>query len=431
MYLITDRESVTLSPLVSRPNPCRCRRVIMTVPRVVSFTATLQQRTHWEKHVPRFDPQLGPDVAAQLATHRAHPEVSFAQHLASLEEEVAREALAKRRVYLDLKYWIFLRDADLGKPQKPVHAKLLEAMLRGVAEGRFICPITEAVFFEVDRQGNTERRMQTIRMIDRLSNGIVIKNSSDRALCEITDFFEAAIVRQELPTVPCRRVWMRPYSFLGTPRVSGWGVAEDLAINKAFLSYAWTRSIEELLTDTPVPDDDHDDALRANAVHITEQSAKHASEMKSFEQVFVDEVGGLVDAHRAEICHAFRPHATAMLRSIGAGGHDPASLEKHGLDLAYSAAAAPKPHRALPLIRIMAGLHAFIRWQRQRAYTFNDIFDLRHAAAAIPYCDAFLTERFMKSACTSSLLDFGTAYGTQIIADEEEAIEAVSRLGAT
>lgn len=74
-------------------------------------------------------------------------------------------------------------------------------------------------------------------------------------------------------------------------------------------------------------------------------------------------------------------------------------------------------------------MHAFIRWQRQRSFTFNDSFDLRHAAAAIPYCDVFLTEKFMKAACTSSLLDFGTTYGTQIIADEEEAIEAVSRLG--
>lgn len=238
--------------------------------------------------MPRFDPQLGPGVAALLEEHRGRPEITFDQHLASLEEHVALEALGKARVYLDLRYWIFLRDADLGKPQKQVHAKLLEEMLRGVSEGRFVCPITEAVFFEVDRQGNTERRMQTVRMIDRLCRGIVIKNSRERAACEIHDFFDAAIVRQELPTVPSRRVWVRPYSFLGTPQVSGWGPAEDLAINKAFLSYAWTRSLEDLLTDTPVPDDDSDNELRANAVRITELSAKHASEMRSYEQVFVE-----------------------------------------------------------------------------------------------------------------------------------------------
>jgi hypothetical protein len=384
-----------------------------------------------ENTMPRFDPRLGPDVAASLEYHRARPEITSAQHLASLEEEAACEALGTARVYLDLRYWIFLRDADLGKPQKPVHAKLLEEILRGVAEGRFVCPITEAVFFEVDRQGNTERRMQTVRMIDRLCRGIVIKNSCYRAVCEIHDFFEAASVRQELPTVPCRRVWVRPYSFLGTPQISGWGAAEDLAINKAFLSYAWTRSLEDLLTDTPVPDGSSDDALRANAVRITESSAKHVSEMRSFEQVFADEVAGLIDAHRAEIGHAFRPYAGAMLQAAGADSHDPSTVEQHALNLACSAIATPKPRRAFPLIRILAGLHAFIRWQRQRAFTFNDIFDLRHAAAAIPYCDVFLTEKFVKTACTSSLLDFGTAYGTRIICDDDEALDAVSRLAAT
>lgn len=119
-----------------------------------------------------------------------------------------------------------------------------------------------------------------------------------------------------------------------------------------------------------------------------------------------------------------------MLRAAGADSHDPSTMEQHGLNLAYSAAAAPKPQRALPFIRILAGLHAFIRWQRQRAFTFNDIFDLRHAAAAIPYCDVFLTEKFVKAACTSSLLDFGTAYSTQIICEEDEALDAVSRLQA-
>lgn len=369
-------------------------------------------------------------MAALLEQHRARPEITFDQHLASLEEDVALEALGKARVYLDLRYWIFLRDADLGKPQKPVHVKLLEEMLRGVSEGRLVCPITEAVFFEVDRQGNTERRMQTVRMIDRLCRGIVIKNSRERAVCEIHDFFDAAFVRKELPTVPCRRVWVRPYSFLGTPQVRGWGPAEDLAINKAFLSYAWTLSLEYLLTDTPVPDDDSDNELRANAVRITESSAKHASEMRSYKQVFVDEVAGLIDAHRAEIGHAFRLYTAAMLRADRANSHDSSTAEQHGLNLAYSAAAVPNPQYALPLIRILAGLHAFIRWHRQRAFTFNDIFDLRHAAAAIPYCDVFLTENFVKTACTNNLLDFGTAYNTWIICDEDEALDAVSRLQA-
>lgn len=377
--------------------------------------------------MPRIDPRLG-EMAVFLDECRARPEITFAQHVASLEEVVASEALRKARVYLDLKYWIFLRDADLGKPQRPVHIKLLEVMLQGVSEGRIVCPITEAVFFELDRQGNTERRMQTVRMIDRLCLGTVIKNSRERFFWEIRDFFDAAIERKVLPTIGSRMVWVRPYSFLGTPQLSGWGAAEDLAINKAFLSYMWTRSLEDLLTETPLPDDSSDAELQECALRITESSAKNASRMRSFEKVFADEVGGLIQSHKQMICDAFRPHAAAMLRYVEAVSDDPSSVEKYGLDLVYSVTSVKAPNRALPLIRILAGLHAFIRWQRHRSFKFGDFFDLRHAAAAIPYCNVFLTETFLKTACTSDLLDFGTAYDTQIISDEDEAIDVVSRL---
>lgn len=223
---------------------------------------------------------------------------------------------------------------------------------------------------------------------------------------------------------------MRPYSFLGTPRISGWGTFEDLAINKAFLSYAWTRSLEDLLTDTCVPDGSIDAEFHESALQITKSSAKHEAEMRSFEKVYGDEVSGLIQSYREAICQGFQPFAANVLRNADLVCNDLSSVEQRGLDLAYSVTRLKKPNRALPLIRILAGLHAFIRWQRRRSFKFGDFFDLRHAAAAIPYCDVFLTETFLKTACTSDLLDFATVYKTQIISDEDEAIDAISRLGA-
>jgi len=381
--------------------------------------------------VPRFHPQLGPDMTALLEYHRSQPSVLFNEHLASLEDSVAREALGKVRIYLDLRFWIFLRDASLGNPQRLVHVKLLDALACGVQSGKMVCPITESVFFELDRQGNTDRRMETARIIDRLSTGVVIKNSVERFACEVTDLFDAAIVRKELPQHPCRTVWTRPYSFLGTPRIAGWGDADDLAINKAFSSYMWTRSLEDLLTDTPVPDDKCDEDSREVAVRITESSARNAAQMRSFAQVLDDEQCGLIDAHRAEIAQAFRPYMAPLLPI----GTDPDTVDKTasaqaGLNLVYSVLSDKKPNLALPLIRILAGLHAFIRWQRRRPFQFQDFFDIRHACAAIPYCDVFLTEKFLRTACTSTLLKFGTSFGTQIISDEHEALQVVSQVAA-
>ena len=45
--------------------------------------------------MPRFDPHTIPKFAALLEYHRSQPGVTFAEHLASLEEELAREVLGK------------------------------------------------------------------------------------------------------------------------------------------------------------------------------------------------------------------------------------------------------------------------------------------------------------------------------------------------
>ena len=379
--------------------------------------------------MPRFDQQLGPDIAALIEHHRSRPTVTFDEHVASLEETLARDVLRKVRVYLDLRYWIFLRDANLGAPHRPVHVKLRDALVAGVESGKVVCPITESVFFELDRQGNTDRRMQTVRMIDRLSKGIVIKNSLDRRRCELNHLLEALIVRKKLPEQPCRTVWVKPYSFLGTPTLEGWGDADDLAINKAFLSYMWTRSLEDLLTDTPVPDDDWDKKSREIAQKITQSSARNASTMRSFRQVFDEEISGLIQDHRREIVHAFARQIVKVVPSTdGDDIRDGPDAAQAGLNLVYSIVTDKKPNTGLPLFRILAGLHSYMRWQRRRPFKFQDFFDIRHAAAAIPYCNIFLTETFLKTACTNPLLDFEQIYATQIISDEDEALDAVLQL---
>jgi hypothetical protein len=310
--------------------------------------------------------------------------------------------------------------------------KLLDVLISGVDKGNVICPITDSVFFELDHQGDTRRRMQTIRMIDRLSRGVVIKNAVERLHCEVINFLEATTVKRESPNHACRKVWVKPYSFLGTPRITGgWTDTEQLAINKAFVSYMWTRSIEDLLTDTPLPDDYGDTRFRESAKRITEFSARHESEMRSFPQVFAAEVGGFVDSHRAVIFHAFQQHMSAMFPEVASlGTSNGLNTAETCANVVYNIIKRKIAGVEFPLIRIVAGLHAIVRWNRKRSFKFQDFFDIYHAAAAIPYCDIFLTERFLKTVCTNSPLDFAESFATKIISDEDEALSVLSLLAS-
>jgi hypothetical protein len=61
-------------------------------------------------------------------------------------------------------------------------------------------------------------------------------------------------------------------------------------------------------------------------------------------------------------------------------------------NMIYHAFRLNKVAHQFPSLRIGAGLHAALRWDKTRRYKPNDLFDFRHAIAALPYCDLFFTE---------------------------------------
>jgi hypothetical protein len=80
----------------------------------------------------------------------------------------------------------------------------------------------------------------------------------------------------------------------------------------------------------------------------------------------------------------------------------------------------------LPTIRIGAGLHAALRWDRKRKYKANDLFDFRHAEAALPYCDYFLTERSLRHLLQDRNLRFGDLFPCKVYSEAAEVLDALS-----
>lgn len=80
----------------------------------------------------------------------------------------------------------------------------------------------------------------------------------------------------------------------------------------------------------------------------------------------------------------------------------------------------------LPTIEIQAGIHAAIRWNKERRYTPNDWLDISHAVAGVPYCDVLFTERSLASLLRSSNLRYDKRYETVIAHTVEDAINAIA-----
>ena len=61
------------------------------------------------------------------------------------------------------------------------------------------------------------------------------------------------------------------------------------------------------------------------------------------------------------------------------------------------------------------------------AFRSTDFLDIHHASAALPYCDFFLTERFLGTALSRRPLAFDEHFACSVFWDEAEALAALQQ----
>lgn len=66
-------------------------------------------------YMPEIDPQA---IKDSLARHSASPEITVQEYVDELMIALGEEISARKRLYLDTRYWILLRDAAMGRPRR-------------------------------------------------------------------------------------------------------------------------------------------------------------------------------------------------------------------------------------------------------------------------------------------------------------------------
>lgn len=104
--------------------------------------------------------------------HFQNPDESPVGYEGRKRLELGRELLSVKKIYLDTKFWLFLRDI---RTERKVHEQLsllLELLRTLVKDGLAICPISADTFIEVFKQTDSITRRATVEIIDELSKGI-------------------------------------------------------------------------------------------------------------------------------------------------------------------------------------------------------------------------------------------------------------------
>lgn len=338
---------------------------------------------------------------------------------------LGREVRERHRIYLDLKYWIYLRDASIGCPQVPSHVDLLERLSRGVADGALICPLEVTGLLELMKQRDPERRLATVRVMDRLSLGVCLTPPRERMMAEILRFLRSrSTPSADLHDVR-ELVWTKVAFMMGATRpvLPGLSAAESIELDDFFTRRMWRLSLEEILQSANPADPFPAIPTERIAARVNAGNQAHADELHSLRSVYETELRGVFDVN-ADLLEEAMIH---LFESSTGRTPTPeeriATMQSRDLPAFFwNVCRLARLESELPSFHVLATLYARVRWDRQRRFKANDVEDFLHAAAAVPYCDIFLTEQSLAVMLTSGRPSLATEFGLTVAAREHDAL---------
>lgn len=361
------------------------------------------------------------DFTDHFARHRASPEISVAAYVRRRNIELGKWVMERERVYLDMCFWINLRDTHIKKMNDPAAHQLLDGLIRSVKEGRRVCPISDALFLEILKQTDQQSRAATAELIDELSCGVTLVPHPTRVATEIAHFIHVNIGSDVYALE--HLVWSKLANVLGIqhPMACAFSPVEQLVIQKSFFDHMWNISLSKVI-ETIGDSWPLDSASPELAVRLNRANAAHADQMNSFAQVYKDEICGSLELAAPialDVMHDMANNAAG--RPIAVSGEEREAAIRDVYAFLRAAIAKQPVKRALRTLHFGALLHAAMRWNRTQKIDANDLYDFHHAEAALGYCDVFLTDGPMHALLTQRHLAIDRDFPCQIISSLEKA----------
>ncbi len=320
-----------------------------------------------------------------------------------------------------------MRDAALGVRTDPAARQLLHDLRRGVADGRFLCPISASTFIEVLKQPySSSRRVGTAQLVDELSLGVSMIPSRMIMGTEIHSFLLTAEGAADLYSMQ-ELIWTKVAYALGDtyPSLAQLSPADELAIQKAFFDHLWDYPLSELVKimgDKIPPPDRFEDLSR----EINEKNAQHRDELRSFVQTYDIELKGAIDVAgdlAADVLH--RLAEKEAMRKLSPTHGEWATCVNMCRNLLYHAFKKSGTKDILRCIHISASIHAVMRWDKKRKFKPNDYYDFENTVAALSYCDVFLTEGPLHHLVIQPQINLEAVNACRVFSDIEMAADHI------
>lgn len=371
-------------------------------------------------------------VVNTLGKHRQEPDVQYGPYVQSMHIALGKQIRPLCKVYLDTKFWLLFREVRLGRNTDPDLISLLARLEELVAAKAAICPLSTEIFREVFLQSDIRTLTATVELIDQLSQGVCLLEHEQRVHTEAFHFVRQTTLGSDALHPLENMVWTRAAYVLGkvAPTLDTVDAATQLAIQKAFFDQMWALSLTDILDQLSESAASWSPTMPDTSQQLNDGKFASVGDYNSFKQLLLIELRGVLDCYRdafANIMHQIYDHDTGNAVTDDQKAADPSGVAI--ANIIYEYFRQGKIIREVPTIRVAASLHAGVRWDANRKYKANDSADIRHACAAVPYCDFFLTERSLCHLVADKNLQFDAIFPCKAYSDAATAREALAQIG--
>lgn len=311
----------------------------------------------------------------RLQHHREKAPCSLDNHVQQKRRELALELKSKRVIYFDTNVWKCLSDFQRGK------SKLTPAMKRfcEIASSERVLstcafPIGLSTLFELQSMNDSHTQSTLVQLVDRYSRNVCLLPHTDVIQDELKLFMRSPTLQ---PPVPLPH-FCRAVELLGVPQAT-FSTAFLPGIEEA----VWRKAVYDLAADLPIsvqlemaqgtgikPWDN-----QAGIAVMNDGKQAHQQSIKTYSDAFIAELAGILNIFLPERPlngHLSQPKYWALMAMMH--WHEQ-PMSKH-----------------LSTARVMAHLHAVIRFHPNRVFKRGDVADFATAASAIPVCNALFTD---------------------------------------
>ncbi|CAM4371590.1 hypothetical protein [Pseudoalteromonas ostreae] len=363
--------------------------------------------------------------------HKDNPDITISEHYRKLRLELAASIKGKKKIYLDTKFWVLLRNGLMNPSTCKKEYQLLLLAQKLVKNKVCVFPISEDVYLEVTRQSDIDTLRNTVKLIDQLSLGISTISYEERVQLELMQFYNSHLCQGTYS--PQESIWTKLAYTMGFSSITHNSISdsENLAIEKAFVDQMWSTSLSDQIEIFLLDREFIDLPAPPTAENINLGQFSHMHEALSFKQMFMNEIAGWLDVSGDMIYEVMRHIYNQM---IGEPVPESRSLnevyetKKKMNVVIYNMFRLEKMGVHLPSAHIISGLYSAVRWDKKQKFQDHDFHDFRHASVALPYFDYFFTEKRLTHLVTQNQLKFDRMFNCNVCCQVTQAIKVLESI---